>query len=84
MNNKIKQIVVDGVLYDITDPNLPDYIRTISKEQIAEWNSKDYNLLNNKPSINENPLEGNKTSEALGLQDKMEAMSNLDIEKLLG
>lgn len=84
MNSKIKQIVVDGVLYDITDPNLPEYIRTITEEQIKEWNSKDYNLLNNKPSINNKILEGDKTSEALGLQDKMESMSNLDIEKLLG
>lgn len=84
MNNKIKQIVVDGILYDITDPNLPDYIRKITEQQIMEWNSKDYNLLTNKPSINEKVLEGNKTSEALGLQDRMEAMSNLDIENLLG
>ncbi len=45
--------------------------------------SLDYNNLINKPSINDIVLEGNKVSKELGLQDKMTALSNMDIENIL-
>ena len=42
-----------------------------------------YNVLTNKPKINDVTLINNKTSEELGLQDKMEALSVQEIEKIL-
>ena len=42
-----------------------------------------YRPLTNKPSINKVILIDDKTSEDLGLQDKMEAMSIQEIEKIL-
>lgn len=46
--------------------------------------AKSYNKLLDKPSINDVVLVGNKTGEQLHLQDKMESLSNLEIERLLG
>lgn len=43
----------------------------------------DYNKLTNKPSINAVELIGNKTSDELYLQDKMDTLTNNDIEELL-
>lgn len=34
MNSKIKQVKVEGIIYDITDPNLPDHVRAITQEEI--------------------------------------------------
>ena len=48
---------------------------------------KDYNLLYNKPQINDVTLQGNKTSDDLGLQDKLVSGVNLKTvneETLLG
>ena len=45
--------------------------------------SSDYEDLYNKPSINDVQLKGNKTSEELNLQDKMEALSEKEIEEIL-
>ena len=42
-----------------------------------------YNILNNKPKINNVELKDNKTSKDLGLQDEMEALTNMDIEEIL-
>lgn len=88
MNSKIKQIKVEGIIYDITDPNLPDHVRAITQEEIETWNAgaqgnNDYNLAINKPSINDVELKNNKTSSELGLQDKMNAMTNSDIQNII-
>lgn len=88
MNSKIKQVKVEGIIYDITDPNLPDYVRAITQEEIDAWNAgaqgnNDYNLAINKPSINDVELKNNKTSSELGLQDKMNAMTNSDIQNII-
>lgn len=84
-NKEIKTINVEGVTYDITDPNVPEWVKSIAESQIEEWDSaNDYELNTNKPSINSIELSGNKDSDSLGLQDKMDAMSNFDIENLLG
>ena len=84
-NKEIKTINVEGVTYDITDPNVPEWVKSIAESQIKEWdNANDYELNTNKPSINSIELSGNKDSDSLGLQDKMDAMSNFDIENLLG
>ena len=84
-NKEIRTINVEGITYDITDPNVPEWVKSIAESQIEEWdNANDYELNTNKPSINSIELSGDKDSDSLGLQDKMEAMSNLDIEKLLG
>lgn len=44
---------------------------------------KDYNNLLNKPKINSIELRENKTLEQLGIQEKMENLTNLDIENIL-
>ena len=84
-NKEIKTINVEGITYDITDPNVPEWVKSIAESQIEEWdNANNYELNTNKPSINSIELSGNKDSDSLGLQDKMDAMSNFDIENLLG
>lgn len=84
-NKEIKTINVEGITYDITDPNVPEWVKSIAESQIEKWdNANDYELNTNKPSINSIELSGNKDSDSLGLQDKMDAMSNFDIENLLG
>lgn len=84
-NKEIKTINVEGVTYDITDPNVPEWVKSIAESQIEKWdNANDYELNTNKPSINSIELSGDKDSDSLGLQDKMDAMSNFDIENLLG
>lgn len=84
-NKEIRTINVEGITYDITDPNVPEWVKSIAKSQIEEWdNANDYELNTNKPSINSIELSGDKDSDSLGLQDKMDAMSNFDIENLLG
>ena len=84
-NKEIKTINVEGITYDITDPNVPEWVKSIAESQIEEWNNaNDYELNTHKPSINSIELSGDKDSDSLGLQDKMDAMSNFDIENLLG
>lgn len=84
-NKEIKTINVEGITYDITDPNVPEWVKSIAESQIEKWdNANDYELNTNKPSINSIELSGDKDSDSLGLQDKMDAMSNFDIENLLG
>ena len=84
-NKEIRTINVEGITYDITDPNVPEWVKSIAESQIEKWNNaNDYELNTNKPSINSIELSGDKDSNSLGLQDKMDAMSNFDIENLLG
>lgn len=84
-NKEIRTINVEGITYDITDPNVPEWIKSIAESQIEKWdNANNYELNTNKPSINSIELSGDKDSDSLGLQDKMDAMSNFDIENLLG
>ena len=84
-NKEIRTINVEGVTYDVTDPNVPEWVKAIAESQIEKWdNANDYELNTNKPSINSIELSGDKDSNSLGLQDKMDAMSNFDIENLLG
>lgn len=84
-NKEIRTINVEGITYDITDPNVPEWVKSIAESQIEKWdNANDYELNTNKPSINSIELSGDKNSDSLGLQDKMDAMSNFDIENLLG
>ena len=42
-----------------------------------------YNTLINKPTINEISLVGNKTGKELGLQDKMESLTNMELDDLI-
>ena len=84
-NKEIRTINVEGITYDITDPNVPEWVKSIAESQIEKWdNANDYELNTNKPSINSIELSGDKDSDSLGLQDKMDAISNFDIENLLG
>lgn len=45
--------------------------------------ASDYNKLFNKPQINEVELIGNKTGKQLGLQDKMDSLTNLELDELI-
>ena len=44
--------------------------------------SNDYNVLSNKPKINDVVLQGNKTSSQLGLQDTIVDITNSEINNL--
>ena len=44
--------------------------------------TSNYEQLNNLPKINDVQLKGNKTSKELKLQDEMDSISNLDIDKI--
>ena len=52
-------------------------------ETIKVPTASDYNILSNKPSINEVVLIGNRTSGELHLQDEMDAISNVELAELL-
>lgn len=49
----------------------------------AGGGAKDYNLLGNKPSINDVILAGHKTGKQLGLQDKMDSLTNKELDDLI-
>ena len=53
------------------------------EEDALEIVTSNYEELNNKPSINNVELLGDKTSKDLGLQEEMESLSNLEIEEIL-
>ncbi len=53
------------------------------KEEVVEVVTSDYNKLINLPSINQKKLQGDKTLKELGLQEELETISNLEIEKIL-
>ena len=62
-NKEIKTINVEGITYDITDPNVPEWVKSIAESQIEKWNNaNDYELNTNKPSINSIELSGDKNS----------------------
>lgn len=65
--------VIPGVyIKEEKDPTVPDCVKNITEEDINKWNNpevdNDYNKATNKPSINGVTLEGNKTTEDLGIQ----------------
>lgn len=45
--------------------------------------TSNYNFLANKPKINNIVLTGNKTAKELGLQEEVEVLSNIELEKIL-
>ena len=49
---------------------------------VVKHTISNYEELINKPQINNVELLGNKTSKDLKLQDEMESISNLDIDKI--
>lgn len=62
--------------YTETDPTVPQYIKNITEENINSWNSKsdftgNYDDLENKPSINNVELTGNKTASDLGIYEEV-------------
>lgn len=58
-------------------------LRVEFEEEVMEVVTSDYNKLINLPSINQKKLQGNKTLKELGLQEELETISNLEIEKIL-
>lgn len=74
MEVNIGEIILDEEL------NVDDLELDVVKEEIVTSN---YEKLNNLPQINEIKLLGNKTAGDLNLQEKMQALSNLEIEEIL-
>lgn len=56
----------------------------ITFEEVSGGGTNNYEILDNKPKINDVTLVGNKTSSDLKLQDEMSPLSNMDIRNLLG
>lgn len=55
----------------------------VTIEEGATGGTDNYNYLNNKPKINDVELRDNKTAKQLGLQEEMESLTNMEIEKIL-
>lgn len=64
-------------------------VEKIEKEMVSieegssTGGTNNYNNLTNKPKINNVELKGNKTSKQLGLQEEMDSLTNMEIEKIL-
>ena len=52
------------------------------ENDVVKHTTTNYPELNDKPSINDVELIGNKTSKELKLQDEMESISNLEIDEI--
>lgn len=55
----------------------------VTFEEDAKVGTNNYEKLLNKPKINNVELIGNKKSKDLKIQDEMEVLSNLEIEKMI-
>ena len=53
------------------------------QEEIVEVSTNDYNKLLNIPRINQIEVLGDKTAKELKLQEELDVISNLEIEKIL-
>ena len=92
-NDGTVDFTMDGETTETTDYNMPvDYpsvnFDILSNNAVdftigGQAGTTDYNMLENKPRINAVELIGNKTSNQLYLQDKMDVLTNNDIEELL-
>lgn len=81
-SEKINQIEIDTEDIDVLDGKTETLI--IKEGYIRNGDVTDYEELVNKPQINGVELIKNKTSKQLKLQDEMKALTNMDIEKILG
>lgn len=75
----------DGVTYLIDLPFLNNNNDAETSTQV-DWNEIDFAsdaFIKNKPTINHIELMGDKSGNDLNLQDKMEILSQTDIEKIL-
>lgn len=79
-NRKLQDGELDN-LFD-SDGSIEDLMQSIEGEvQIPKtYNEKDYNKLDNRPSINGVTLVGDKSFEDIGLH----FMTNVELKKLLG
>ena len=50
---------------------------------VSTGTTKNYEILDNKPQINSVELVGNKTANDLNLQERIEVLTNLEIEEIL-
>lgn len=75
----IEKTSSEGIIdtYTITYTDL-----TTSTFQVRNGDTSNYDELNNLPSINGIVLTGNKTANNLGLQNKIKAITNSDIEAI--
>lgn len=53
------------------------------ENDVINYGTSDYTKLQNKPSINNVELIGNKTAKDLNLQEEVQALTNLEIEEIL-
>lgn len=54
-----------------------------NSDVVGTGETTNYEKLKNKPQINSVELLGDKSSDELGLQDEMEALTNTEIESLI-
>lgn len=50
---------------------------------VSTGTTKNYEILDNKPQINNVELVGNKNANDLNLQERIEVLTNLEIEEIL-
>ena len=50
---------------------------------VSTGTTKNYEILDNKPKINSVELVGNKNANDLNLQERIEVLTNLEIEEIL-
>lgn len=91
MNNLEQEIIelnvtldeqVEELEVEVNRENYEELV-DVEREFITTIINKDYEALNNKPQINEVELVGNKTSDQLNLQSKMDYLTNMEIENLI-
>ena len=83
-----EEIVAEAIADIITNPDgsllfvLPDGRTILTDSLKGDPGPTDYDLIENKPSINAFTLEGDKTAADYSLQDKMDAITPQDIDNL--
>ena len=83
MNNEIMPIEIDFTVDDALGVEIKGTSSNIDLEFGDKACVSDYPELSNKPQINDVTLIGNKTSEELGLQSEMRALTVHEIERIL-
>lgn len=84
INPNVETIKLNGTK---TDERVRITLSAVENMKVAPvatgGSAKDYNLLGHKPSINEVVLVGNKTGKQLGLQDKMDSLTNKELDDII-
>lgn len=77
-------LAVDDLEFNAAmDSTTGDFSTSFEALQTTTLYENDYEKLEKKPKINEVTLIGNKTSDQLNLQSRMNSLSNMEIESLI-